>query len=109
MATKTKKTTTKRPAKKKNRLLAVMVTTDKRGVFFGYCSDTSADPITLTKARNCVYWSADVKGFLGLAATGPTSGCRIGPAAPSLTLRGVTSVVTVSDSAARAWESAPWR
>lgn len=107
MAT-TKKKSAKRVTKAKAKR-AVMVTTDKRGVFFGYCDDTSADPITLTNARNCVYWSTDVRGFLGLATTGPTSNCRIGPAAPSIALRGVTSVVSVSDAAARAWESAPWK
>jgi hypothetical protein len=66
------------PAKKTER--PVLVTTEFRGVFFGYATETSGDTIHLKRARNCVYWSSDVKGFAGLAATGPTKSCRIGPA-----------------------------
>ena len=86
----------------------VLVTTAHRGVFFGYTTDPDAENITLTRARNCIYWSSDVKGFLGLVTTGPTSGCRIGPAAPSLTLRNVTCVADVAPAAVTAWEAAPW-
>lgn len=48
---------------------AVLVTTEHRGVFFGYATETDGETITLKNARNCVYWSSDVKGFLGLAST----------------------------------------
>lgn len=85
-----------------------MVTTEHRGVFFGYASDTSGDPITLKRARLCVYWSSDVKGFMGLASNGPTSGCRIGPAVEEIELRKITSVIAVSPEAVKLWESAPW-
>jgi hypothetical protein len=85
----------------------VVVTTAHRGVFFGYATDTDGETITLKRSRLCVYWSADCKGFMGLAANGPTKGCKIGPAA-DITLRNITSVMEVSDSAAKAWESAPW-
>ena len=88
---------------------AVMVTTEFRGVFFGYMSEPPADgSVTIKRARNCVYWSADVKGFMGLAANGPTKNCKIGPAVPSLTLNKVTAVVEVSASAQSKWEGAPW-
>lgn len=112
MATKTKKTT-KAPAKKTSRKVppverAVLVTTAHRGVFFGYATDTNGDSITLKRARCCLYWSADTKGFLGLASSGPTASCRIGPAAPSLDLRDITSVAEVSPEAVKAWEGAPW-
>ena len=86
----------------------VLVTTDKRGVFFGYLKGEPGPTVTLTQARNCLYWSNDVKGFVGLAVTGPTSGCRIGPAAPEMVLMGVTSVSKVTAEAAVAWEKAPW-
>ncbi|MDH3637905.1 MAG: hypothetical protein OES09_05515 [Gammaproteobacteria bacterium] len=86
----------------------VVVCTDKRGVFFGECVDKDADPMTLTNARMCVYWSRDVRGVVGLAATGPTSECRITKPAPSARLRGITCVLDVSDEAAAAWEAAPW-
>lgn len=86
---------------------AVLVTTEFRGVFFGYATNTSGDTIKLRAARNCVYWSADVKGFEGLAVTGPTAKCRIGPAA-DLELRKITCVAEVMAPAVQAWEAAPW-
>lgn len=86
----------------------VIVTTSYRGVFFGYATETSCDVIHLKRARNCVYWSADVKGVLGLASTGPSSSCRIGPAA-DIELRSVTAVVEVSPEAVAKWEGAPWK
>jgi hypothetical protein len=100
----TKRTTTKRAAER-----AVLVTTAHRGVFFGYATKTSAsgETITLRNARLALYWSQDVKGFMGLAANGPTPGCRIGPAA-DIELRNVTAVVSVTKNAVKAWEAAPW-
>jgi hypothetical protein len=88
---------------------AVMVTTEFRGVFFGYMRGKVEDgSVTLTRAQNCVYWSSDVHGFMGLAATGPTKNCKIGPAVPSLTLNKVTAVVEVTPEAAEKWMKAPW-
>lgn len=84
---------------------AVLVTTEFRGVFFGYVKDDKNLPaeITLTDVRNCIYWSTDCGGFLGLAANGPTSGCKIGTKVPELRLFKVTSVSPVSDEAAKKW------
>ena len=87
---------------------AVLVTTTHRGVFFGYANETDGASIKLRAARNCVYWSSDVKGFLGLAATGPTKACKIGPAA-DIELRDITCVAECSVAATQAWESAPWK
>jgi hypothetical protein len=102
----TKKTTKKTPARKPKER-AVLVTTEFRGVFFGYATDTSGDVIHLKRARNCVYWSAAVRGFLGLAERGPDVSCRIGP--PSdIELRKITCVAEVTDAAAQAWERQPW-
>ena len=86
----------------------VIVTTAHRGVFFGYAEDTTGETVSLLRARNAIYWSADCKGFLGLASDGPTAGCRIGKAA-DLTLRNITAVVEVAPAAALKWESAPWK
>lgn len=87
---------------------AVMVTTEFRGVFFGYLESIDGGTAVLTKARNCIYWSADVKGFMGLATTGPTKSCKIGPAVPRITLLNVTSVVECEEAAIKAWEASPW-
>ena len=98
-----KKTTTKQQQER-----AVVVTTAHRGVFFGYATDTDGSQIALRRARLCLYWSADVKGFMGLASNGPSASCRIGPAA-DITLRDITSVIAVTPEAIAKWEAAPWR
>lgn len=88
---------------------AVVVTTEHRGVFFGYLESKPGNVAVLSSARNCLYWSADVRGFMGLAATGPTSGCKIGPAVPEITLNKVTSVLVCTPAAKKAWEEILWR
>ena len=104
----TKKIAKKKPTKTNGHARPVIVTTAHRGVFFGYASKTDGETIKLDRARLCVYWSAECKGFMGLAANGPTANCKIGPAA-DITLRNITSVLEVSPAAVAAWEAAPWR
>lgn len=84
----------------------VLVTTEFRGVFFGYADDTSGDNITLTNARNCIYWPSTQGGFAGLASDGPVKGARIGAAVEKIDLRKVTSVTEVTAAAAKAWTDA---
>jgi hypothetical protein len=86
---------------------AVVVTTTHRGVFFGYANETDGEIINLRAARNCVYWSTGVKGFMGLAATGPDKQCKIGPAA-DISLRDITSVIECTPDATAAWDASPW-
>jgi hypothetical protein len=92
----------------KTKDIPLVVTTSHRGVFFGYGRPTTNKTIRLTKAQMCVYWSADVKGILGLAASGPTRGCKIGPPVPAMTLQDVTGVIEASEQAEKAWQAQPW-
>jgi hypothetical protein len=85
----------------------VLVTTEHRGVFFGYAGDVDGPTIRMRDCRNVVYWSADLRGFIGLASTGPTKSCKVGPAA-TMTLRNITSVAEVTPEAVKAFEAAPW-
>ena len=88
---------------------AVVVTTEHRGVFFGYVkTDLSPTEITLRDARNAVYWSQSVHGVLGLAANGPKKDCRIGPAIPEITLWKITAVMACTPEAVSAWEGEKW-
>ncbi len=87
---------------------AVLVTTSHRGVFFGYATDVDGAQINLRSARNCLYWPASNKGFIGLASIGPLEGARVGPAA-DIQLRDISSVVQCTDAAVAAWEKAPWK
>lgn len=90
---------------KKSKLRPVVVTTAYRGVFFGYADDTGGETIYLRGGRLCIYWSKDVRGFMGLAAFGPNSDCTIGPPA-DITLRNITSVVEVGAEAEEKWRTA---
>jgi len=86
----------------------VVVTTEFRGVFFGVLEEKQEREVTITNAMVCVYWSANTRGFLGLAVTGPQSGSRVSKAAPRLALAGVTSVTECTPEAIKQWESMPW-
>lgn len=83
----------------------VLVTTEFRGVFFGHLkSQKGREELTLTGARNCIYWASDCNGFMGLAATGPTHGCKIGARVPEITIYKITSITPVEPAAVDAWE-----
>lgn len=84
----------------------VIVTTEFRGVFFGFAEDTKGDTITLTQARNCIYWSSKTGGFMGLASDGPGAGSRIGALVDKIELRKVTSVIETTAKAVEAWMEA---
>jgi len=90
----------------------VVVTTEFRGVFFGKLEETQRDEFgfraRLSQVRNCVYWDTNTRGFLGLAATGPTKGCRVGPAIPEILLEKVTAIAVCSDASISQWETEPW-
>jgi hypothetical protein len=96
-------------ASKKSGERAVVICTDKRGVFFGYSDDTSGDTVTLKRARMCVYWDVATKGVMGLAAGGPTKDCKVTAAVPVAELRGITCVLDCSDDARGRWEEGPWQ
>ena len=85
----------------------VLVCTDKRGVVFGYTTNVDARPIILTNARMCLYWSADVGGVFGLAEVGPTKDCKISAPVSTITLEGVTCVISADEKAVKAWAKSP--
>lgn len=89
----------------------VVVTTAHRGVFAGYLangSNSDEKTVELAEAQMCVYWSADIGGVLGLAVTGPSKSCRIGPAVPKIVLQDVTSVMDATKEAEEKWQAKPW-
>lgn len=95
------------PNRSKSKERAVVVTTQHRGVFFGFAADTDGAIIKLRAARNCLFWPSENKGFMGLASMGPVNGARIGPAA-DISLRDITSVIECTPEATQAWEMAQW-
>ena len=98
--------------KKKNgkNEIAVLVTTEHRGVFFGYVDRSKVDDsaLDIRGARLCVRWTQDMQGFMGLASMGPSSGCRIGPVADIPSLRSITGVFAVTPEAEKKWKAARW-
>ena len=83
----------------------VVVTTDKKGVFFGTLKKSAGTDVTLTDAKMCLYWSKETGGVLGLAAGGPAKGSKLTPAVPSIDLNGVTATMECSADAIAAWET----
>ena len=88
-------------------LRPVLVTTEHRGVFFGYASEFGKT-MSLKDAQLAVYWSVDMHGFKGLAAYGPSDACRIGPPADVEMLTEVTSVIACTEEAVKKWKAQPW-
>jgi hypothetical protein len=86
----------------------VLVTTAHRGIFFGELIEANGTTLSLANCRNCLYWEKAVRGFLGLAVTGPLEGCRVGPAAERTQLFDVTSVSDCSAEAIERWEAEVW-
>ena len=86
----------------------VIVTTEHRGVFFGYLEKGTEEQrtVTLTGARNAIYW-ATTRGFIELAQVGPNKSSRVGAVAPRIVLHAVTSVTDCTDAAAEAWRAFP--
>lgn len=86
---------------------AVLVTTKNRAVVFGYVKNDEKLPaeITLTGARLAIWWQ-NVGSFMGLAATGPNTSCRVGARIDEITFYEITSVTKVSPEAEKAWETA---
>lgn len=86
---------------------AVIVCTERRGVFFGRTTSPGAPPeMSLSDARMAIYWGT-TGGVVQLAATGPTGKSRIGSRAPVIHLRGVTAVIDCSPEATHAWDVLP--
>lgn len=95
---------TKATTKKAER--AVVVTTEHRGVFFGYATNTSGKTIKLRGARNAYYWKC-TGGILELGESGPKEGSRIGARA-DIELRNITAVIECTPAAITAWKKARW-
>ena len=87
----------------------VVVTTAHRGVFFGELIESNAPKsLKLKNAKNCVYWTSSLHGFVGLATDGPKSGCKIGPAVSEIELYDITAILDCTKGAIKNWEGELW-
>lgn len=92
---------------KKNEV-AVLVTTQHRGVFFGYVpadQDMTARTMALRGARMAIFWNTKT-GVAELAEIGPNSGSKCGARADIAALHDITAVWLCAKVAISAWESA---
>lgn len=92
--------------------IKVLLTTDssKRGVFSCVINekDKNLENIEAEDVRMVVMWSSDVKGVIGLAASGPSKSCRVSPAVKKGIIKGVVGVFELTDAAYKKFESEPW-
>ena len=87
--------------------IPVVVCTDKRAVVFGFTENKDADPILVTEARMCLYWSKATGGVFGLSEKGPDKDCKISATTNSVSPSGITAVFDVTEAAISAWQAAP--
>ena len=87
----------------------VLVTTEYRGVFFGYVEEypnlDESTTISLKDARMAIYWGTD-KGVMQLANEGVQKDSRISSIADIPSLAKVTAVFSVSERAEETWKAA---
>lgn len=86
---------------------AVLVTTQHRGVFFGYVeddADLASRTLSLKGARMAIKWGTR-HGVAELAETGPTAQSKVGARADVPVLHDVTAVWLVTDAARERWEA----
>ena len=82
---------------------AVIVTTEYRGVFFGFSDDTTGDTIALSNARMAISWGT-TNGLFELAERGPNAKSKISAKA-DIEIRKITAVLEVTEAALAAWQS----
>jgi len=87
---------------------AVILTTEHRGVFFGYAeedADLTKTTLGLKGAKMAIRWHTE-KGIGQLAHTGPTEKSIIGAPADIPVIHKITAVFLVTPEAEEKWKAA---
>lgn len=85
---------------------AVLITTNNRGIYFGYLAkDNGAESVVLEQARVVVSWDTEHKGFLYLATHGPEEVAEVSPACERMTVYGIATMADCSPAATEAWDA----
>jgi len=87
---------------------AVLITTEHRGVFFGYTeedADLTKTTLSLKDAKMAIRWRTK-KGIAELAEKGPNSNSLIGAKADVPVIHKVTAVFLVTKEAEEKWIAA---
>jgi len=88
--------------------IAVLVTNNSRGIYFGFATDRYANPITLKRAKHCYYYPEETKGTYGLAINGPMPGAKCSPELQELIIHNVANIAVCSDKAMDNWTRCEW-
>lgn len=93
------------------KLRAVLIWTNRNECWFGFTTDPlHAENMELEKPRICLRYGEDCKGIIGLAVSGPTPNCRVGPIAEKAFIRGIEwAVDVVNEDAIKAWDMGYWK
>lgn len=93
-------------------LVPVVVTTEHRGVFFGYVDqasfETHVKTVQMQSVRVVTVWTKEMHGFLGLTVIGPSGSCHVSPGCIEGKIHDVTGVWRCTPQAVKAWEAEPW-
>ena len=84
---------------------AVLVTTQHRGVFFGWVQkdqDMSARTMSLKGSRCAIHWRT-TNGVAELAEIGPNQDSKIGSKADLVALHDITAIWACTEEAVTAW------
>ncbi len=88
-----------------------VIKTEDNCIFWGELADgcsLTSEVITLTGARQCIYFAPETRGLAGLAHSGPSQGSRVGPVVASVVLRRPDIVLEASSAARERWLAAGW-
>lgn len=87
-----------------------IVLTEFKEIFGGWSeSDPAADIIVLNNVRQVIYFSADTKGLLGLAANGPGKDSRISNECPQVIIRKPINVLLANQAAIDKFSTVIWK
>jgi len=98
-----------KPKQEESKGLYLIILTEFKEIFAGWSTDNpEGDIIKLAQARQVVYYSADTKGLLGLAANGPGKDSRVSNECPQVVVRKPVNVLLASDAAIERFKSIIW-
>jgi len=88
----------------------VVITTKSRRwlIMHGELEAVSGDTVHLKDARCCVYYSANTRSHVGLAAGGPANGSRVTTAVDLCIVDGVETIMPATEAASQRWNQGEW-
>lgn len=83
--------------------IPVVVLTEFKEIFFGYCEDFTSERLHLHDVRQALYFSVGSGGLVGLGAHGPSEKSRITHVADEMIVSRPVNVVKCTDKSEKMW------